>query len=57
MSDRSHEVAEIDALLNARDELRSRRRRPRHLSPECYDTLEPAYCVTLCARHHREPFR
>jgi REP-associated tyrosine transposase len=47
---------EVEALLNAEAERKSRRRKPHHLPDECYSTLEAIYGVTLCARHHGAPF-
>jgi REP element-mobilizing transposase RayT len=48
--------AEVEALLSAEDEKRSPRRKPHHLPAEYYASTELIYCVTLCARHHGEPF-
>lgn len=48
--------SEVEALLNAEDELRSRRRKPHHLPDEYYASTYAVYCVTLCARHHGKPF-
>lgn len=53
---RGEEMAEVEAFLNSEDAHRTRRRKPHHLPPEWYATTAAVYCVTLCARHHGEPF-
>lgn len=54
---RRHEgTDELTAFLNARDQDRSRRRKPHHLEQGVYLQTQPCFCVTLCARRHRLPF-
>ena len=52
----AEEWAAVEGWLNTRDAARSRRRKKHHLPAECYATSGELYCITLCARHHRDPF-
>ena len=54
---RQSDWASVADMLNAKDEARSRRRKPHRLQPEWYSAAESVWSVTLCARHHHEPFR
>src|SRR5688500_921552 len=46
---------EVEDFLNDRD-ARGRRRREHHLPREAYAQTDQAFFLTLCARHHGEPF-
>jgi putative transposase len=46
----------VEAFLNGEEQRRARRRRPHHLPAEFYVNRSAVYCVTLCARHHGQPF-
>jgi REP-associated tyrosine transposase len=48
--------AEVETVLNRRDRQRSDQRKPHHLPRDYYRASAPVFCVTLCARHHGEPF-
>jgi putative transposase len=48
--------SEVEAYLNEHDARRPIRRE-HHLPSEFYCDTEHAFFLTLCARHHREPFR
>jgi REP element-mobilizing transposase RayT len=47
---------EIEAFLNAEAARRPRRREHR-LPRDCYAQTDVAFLLTLCARHHGQPFR
>ena len=53
----SRDREELTAFLNEADARASARRRPHHLSADTYSVLGGVYCLTLCARHHVEPFQ
>src|SRR5947207_13868127 len=50
------DLAEVEAFLNAEGARQTGPRKPHHLPDDWYETTAAVYCVTLCARHHGQPF-
>ena len=53
---RPEEQAELIAFLNEQDAKKTRRRKPHHLPTDRYLGNAYEYHLSLCARHHGQPF-